>query len=177
MNFKKHITTVLAVLTSVYAFAYPAPQDEDPMTPLLQQYAAQIQELQKGFDQKLLPAVKPIASLAVQVQASGQTELTPEQNALLEKYSIQLDKALTDLVTPALKDLDVAQFNEQYAQMAKTYGLPAQTFTRQDIAELFKGMYLVSGLGYFEQTQKLTTDELTVLMEIFFPQEEEAEED
>ncbi len=172
MNVKKAILSVLAVLLSAGAFAYPAPQDEAPVTSLLQQYAAQIQELQQGFNQKLLPAIKNIATLALQAQTAGQTDLTPEQSALLEKYTLELDKSLTGLAAPAVKDLDINQFNEQYAQMANTYGLPAQKFTQQEVTDLFKGMYLVSALGYFEQTQKLSTEELTVLMELFFSQEE-----
>ena len=173
MNYKKYLTSVLAVCISVCAFAYPAPQEDDPVTPILQQYTAQIQELQKEFDKKLLPSFKSISALALQVQTSGQTEVSPAQEALLEKHMLQLDKGLSELVAPALTNLDLAQFNEQYAQMAKTYGLPAQTFTLQDVADLFKGMYLVAALGYFEQTNKLTPDELTVLMEIFLPAEEE----
>ncbi len=175
MNLKKSLLSVLAVLLSAGAFAYPAPQEQDPVTPLLQQYAAQVEELQKTFDQKLLPSFKTIASLALQVQAAGQTDLTPDQTALFEKYMLALDKALTDVAAPALKDLDINQFNEQYAQVAKTYGAPAHPFTLQEVTDLFKGMYLVFALGHFEQTQKLTTDELTVLMEIFFPQAEEEE--
>lgn len=176
MNIKKYITTVVAVLISVCAFAYPAPQDEDPVTPLLQQYTAQIQALQKEFEQKLLPSVKNLATFALQIQTAEQTELSFQQEALLEKHILQLDKALTDMVAPSLKDLDVAAFNEQYKQITQAYGAPTQEFTLQDISELFKGIYLVSALGYFEQTKKLNNDELAVLAEIFFPQEEETQE-
>ena len=175
MNLKKYVTATVAVCISVCAFALPAPQDQDPVTPLLQQYAAQMQELQKSFDQKLFPVLKNLAVFALQVQASGQTDLDPDQTDLLEKHILALDKALTDLVAPTLKDLNIDQFNEQYAQMAKTYGAPAHQFTLQEVTDLFKGMYLVSALGYFEQKQKLNTDELTVLMEIFFAQDEEDE--
>jgi len=176
MNYKKHFTSVLAVFISVCAFAYPAPSDENHMNPFLQQYAAQQQELQKEFEQKLLPPIKDILSLASQVQTEGQAELSAEQGSLLEKYALQLDKNLTDIVAPALKDLDLKQFNEKYAQMAKIYGLPEQTFTLQDVEDLLKGMYLVSALSYFEQAQKLNTDELALLTEIFFPQEAETQE-
>ena len=157
MNLKKYVTATVAVCISVCAFALPAPQDQDPVTPLLQQYAAQMQELQKSFDQKLFPVLKNLAVFALQVQAAGQSDLDPDQTDLL------------------LKDLNIDQFNEQYAQMAKTYGAPAHQFTLQEVTDLFKGMYLVSALGYFEQKQKLNTDELTVLMEIFFAQDEEDE--
>ncbi|MBR2082715.1 MAG: hypothetical protein IJ876_06915 [Elusimicrobiaceae bacterium] len=175
MNIKKLTVSVLSVLLSVCAFAYPAMQDDDPVSPMLQQYAAQIQELQKGFDKKLLPTFKSLSKLALDAQAAGQTDLTPTQAEQLEQYSNSLDTALSELVAPALQDVDVAQFNEQYKQMAQTYGLPVQEFTLQDISDMIKGMYLISALGYFEQTQKLNADELTVLGEIFFPQEEEEE--
>lgn len=174
MNLKKHISSALAVLLlSVGAFAYPVVEDKDPVAPFLQQYQQQMQELQKGFEQKLLPPFKSIATLALQVQQSAQEELTAEQNAALEKHSAELDKNLTDLLAPALQTIDLAQFNEQYAQNAKTYGLPEHQFTLQEITDMFKGMYLIGALSYFEQTKKLNQEELTVLAEIFFPQEEE----
>ncbi len=173
MNLKKYMFAVLAVLMGVGAFAYPAPQDDDPVTTLLQQYQAQVQEMQKGFEKQLLSPVKAMAALALEIQNSGQTDLTPEQAALFEKHTTALDKGLNELVAPAMKDFDLAKFNEQYAQMAKTYGLPAQQLTLQEVTDMFKGMYLISALGYFEQAKKLTNDEMEVLVEIFFPQEEE----
>ncbi len=173
MKVKKYFLTLMATILSVGAFAYPAVPDEDPTAQLLQQYTAQMQELQKSLEKEILPPLKQIAQLGMQVQQSAQTELTPQQEQLFNTYITQLDANLTKLVAPALKDLDVGQFNEQYAQMAQTYGLPAHQFTLPEITENMKGMYLVSALGIFEQTQKLTADELTVLVEIFFPQEEE----
>ena len=173
MNTKKIFLSVLAIFTSVCAFAYPALQDDDPVNPILQQYTAQIEELQKKFDQKLLPTVKSIAGFALEVQKSGQTDLTPAQEAQLEKYGQQLDKNLNELVAPELANFDLAAFNEQYAQMAKTYGLPPRTFTLPEVTDMFKGMCLVAAMNHFEQTKKLTDDELIVLMEIFFSEEEE----
>ena len=173
MNVKKYFLALVATVLSVGVFAYPAVPDEEPTNQLLQQYAAQMQELQKSLEKEVLPLLKQIAQLGLQVQNSTQTELTPQQEQLFNTYTTQLDATLTQLVAPTLKDLDVAQFNEQYAQMSKTYGLPAHQFTLPEISEMMKGMYLVSALGLFEQTQKLTADELTVLVEIFFPQEEE----
>ena len=173
MNVKKYILALIATALSTSIFAYPAVQDEEPATQLLQQYAAQMQELQKSLEKEVLPPLKQIAQLGLQIQQSAQTELTPQQEQLFNQYTNQLDLSLTQLVAPALKDVDIVQFNEQYAQMAKTYNLPAHQFTLPEISEMMKGLYLVSALGLFEQTQKLTADELTVLVEIFFPQEEE----
>ncbi len=173
MNVKKYVLAFIATVLSTSIFAYPAVQEEDPAAQLLQQYAAQMQELQKSFEKELLPPLKQIAQLGLQVQQSGQQELTAEQEQLFNTYTTRLDAGLTKLVTPTLKDFNLAQFNEQYAQMAKTHGLPAQQFTLENVTEMMKGMYLVSALGLFEQTQKLTTDELTVLIDLFFPQEEE----
>ena len=117
--------------------------------------------------------LKQIAQLGLQLQQSTQPELTPQLEQLFNTYATQLDENLTKLVAPALKDIDIAKFNEQYAQMAKTYGMPAHQFTLSEVTEMMKGMYLVSALGLFEQNQKLTADEVTVLVELFFPQEEE----
>ena len=168
MNLHKYILSVVAVSVSVCAFAYPAPQDQDPVSPLMQQYAAQLQALQQDFDEKLLPIFKSVATIALDTQAAEQEDLTPQQEALLLEYSTQLDTVLTACVAPALEGFDLAQFNEQYAQVAKQNNMPAQEWTLEEVTELFKGVYLMSAFGYFEQTQKLTTDELTVLMEIFF---------
>ncbi len=177
MNLKKHVTAVLAVFISLGAFAYPAPQDDDPVTPLLQQYTAQVQELQKAFDKQLLPPLKSIAGVALEVQAANPVVPSFAQTQAIETASNQLSEALTALVNPILKEVDVNAFNEQYKQTAQAYGLPTQEFTLQDITDMFKGMYLISALGYFEQTKKLNEQELTVLAEIFFPQEEEAQND
>lgn len=175
MNVKKHITAVLAIFISICAFAYPAVQEDDQTAQLLQQYTQQAEELQKGFEQKLLPACKGIATLALEVQAAGQSDLTAEQNTLLENYTNTLEKNLTELLAPVLKDFNLAKFNEQYAQIAQASGLPAQELTLQDVTNMFKGMYLLGALGYFEQSQKLSDDEITVLAEIFFSLDEEAE--
>ena len=172
MNLKKYAVSILAVLMSVCAFAYPSPQEEEPVTSLLQQYATQVQELQKNFDTQLLPTLKSLAGIALQVQK----QQIPYQEDMVQVLYNQLDSTLNDLMAPALQGLDVNAFNKQYKQMAQEYGMLEQEFTKQDIADMFKGMYLISALGYFEQTQKLSTEELTVLMEIFFSQEEGTEE-
>ena len=177
MNLKKYVLAVLAAALSMGAFAYPAPQEEEPVTDLLQRYTAQMQQLQKTFEKELLPPVKATAQLALKVQASNQTELTPEQENLFDQYTKQLDGVLSKLVAHALKEVDMAQLNEQYKQMAKTYNFPFQQLTLQDVANLMKGMYLMSAISYFEQSKKLSQDEVVVLAELFFPQEEEDEED
>lgn len=177
MNLKKGLFTVVTLVLSLGAFAYPSTPDDDPTAQLLEQYTAQVQEMQKAFDTQILPTLKSTAQLALQIQQAGQTEITEQQEQLFNKYAVQLDSALTKMVAPALKEVDLAQFNEQYKQTAQTYGLPEQEFTLPEVTEMLKGMYLVSSLAYFEQTKKLAQDELTVLMEIFFPaQEEETEE-
>lgn len=173
MNVKKYFLALIAAVLSTSVFAYPPVEEENPSTQLLQQYAAQMQELQQSLEKEVLPPLKQIAQLGLQVQQSTQTELTPQQEQLFNTYATQLDENLTKLVAPALKGIDIDQFNEQYAQMAKTYGMPAHQFTLPEVSEMMKGMYLVSALGLFEQNQKLTADELTVLVELFFPQEEE----
>lgn len=173
MNIKKYLLTLAVAALSLGAFAYPAPQEEDPAAQLLEQYTAQMQELQKSFDKDLLAPLKAITGLALQAQEQGQTELTPQQEELFTQYTEKLDAALTKLVTPALKDIDMAQFNQQYKQAAQTYGLPAQEFTTQQVAELLKALYLMSAVAYFEQNKKLTQDEAAVIAEILFSQEEE----
>lgn len=173
MNIKKYVLAITAAALSVSAFAYPAPQDEDATQQLLQQYTAQMQELQKSFDKNLLPPIKATAQLALEVQDANQEELTAQQEKQLEEYGKQLDTALTKLVAPALKDVDMGQVNEQAKQIAKAYNLPEQEVTLENLTDLMKGMYLMSAISYFEQTKKLTQEEVAVLAEILFPQEEE----
>lgn len=88
MNLKKSITSALAVLLSVGAFAYPAVPDDEQTAQLLQQYVTQteqaLQEFQQEIAPKLVPALKALATFALQVQATEQEELTAEQNAKLE---------------------------------------------------------------------------------------------
>ena len=177
MNVKKSITSVLAVLLSVGAFAYPAVPDDDQTAQLLQQYVQQteqaLQEFQKQIEPKLVPAFKELASLALQAQAANTEELTAEQETQLNKCTEDIDNALTELLAPALKDFDLAQFNEQYNQTLKAYGMPEHQFTLQEATDMLKGMYLSMALLSCAQTKSLSEEELAVLAEIFFPQEEE----
>ena len=172
MNVKKYLLTITAMTLCVGSFAYPAPQEEDPAAKLLKQYEQQAQELQQSFEKYLLPPLQNTAQLALEMQNAGQAEMSEQQEELLNQYAQALDNALNQLVIPTLKDLDVAQFNQQYKQIAQTYGLPEQEFTLQTITDTLKGMYLMGAMTYFEQTQKLSEDELTILMEIFLQQEE-----
>ena len=177
MNVKKSITSVLAVLLSVGAFAYPAIPDDDQTAQLLQQYVQQteqaLQEFQKQIAPNLVPSLKALAGLALEVQTSNTGELTAEQETRLNKYTQNIDNALTELLAPALKDFDLAQFNEQYAQTLKDYGLPEHQFTLEEATDMLTVMYLSMALLSCAQAKSLSEDELAVLAEIFFPQQEE----
>ena len=162
MNFKKLIISVFTVLLATVAFSLPKPQqDNNPaLEQQLQEAMAQLQEMQKGFDEKLLPLFKDLVA----------TNASDFDKA--EALANQINKTLNDMVAPALKDVDMAQVNEQYRQNAQAYGLPQQEFTKESLTELVKALYVEIALGYFAQTQKLSEYELTTLMEIFFPSDE-----
>ena len=172
MKNKNYLLTAVSILLTTTLFAYPVPPDDDPTQQLLQQYAAQAEQMQKDFDQYLLPPLKNIATLALSIHNAGQEELTGEQKNQFTQYFAQLDMALTQVLAPILQDFDLAQFNAQYKQMAQLYGLPEQEFTMQTVTDLFKGVMLIGALGYFEQTQKLTNDEIEMLAALLLPQEE-----
>lgn len=177
MNLKKWVFTLSAavLLSGTAALAQTAPQTQEPdMTKILQQYQEATAKLNKQFDEKLLPPVKGLTSLLVKIQNSGQTELTPDQELEIEAYSQQIDNNLTALVTPIVKELDIAQLNTQYQQMMKEAGVPnPPTLTKEMATEMFKGMYILGALTHFEEAQKLTQEELEVAVALFFPSNED----
>ena len=173
MNVKKYLLVVATLVCTVAAFAYPAMQEDDPVNPLVQHYAAQAEELQKTFEKNLLPVLKDTAQLALQIQRENPAELSSQQEAQFTHYGNKIDAVLTQMVAPVVKEINLEQFNQEYEKMSQDYNLPKQHFTEESLTDLFKGAYLISAIAYFEQTQKLSEDELTVLMELLFPQEEE----
>ena len=220
MNVKKYILSAAAVLLSVGAFAYPTLPDEDPTAQLLQQYQQQMQELQKGFEQKLLPPCKAVAAFLVkEVQAEAEkltdeqietivqerfSKLTEEQMSAISSENLtdeqitaivqgqvlaylvekkkslpfvkeklaEVETNLSELLAPALKDFDLAQFNQQYAQNAKAYGLPEHQFTLQEATEMLKGTYLSAALLSFTQNKNLDEDESALLTLLFLTQQD-----
>lgn len=183
MNMKKWVVTLCAVLVSTVVFAQTVPQGQgQPLQPnqmdqFLQQYQAEQARLNKQFEEKLLSPIKTLVDAVLVISKSGQEELTQAQEKELEAYSNNLEAALNALVAPVVRDLDIAQLNVQYQDMMRQMGVTnAPDLTRETVTELFKGMYLIGALTYFEQTNKLTAEELEVSMALFMPQPEEEEE-
>ncbi len=184
MTMKKWVVTLTAVLFGAAAFAQVAPQNQaaqnqaqEQMEQLLQQYQANEEKLNKQFDEKLLPSVKMLVGEILTIQQSGQEDLTPAQEAKFQQYGDQIDKTLTDLATPVVKDLDLAQLNTQYQDMMRQMGITdAPQLTKELVTDMVKGMYMINALVHFEQAQKLTAQELEVAIALFIPQPEEEEE-
>ena len=176
MSLKKQIISLAVLLAAPVVLAYPALQDEDPIIPVLQPYAAQMEQMQKAFEKELLPPLKELAQMALETQESAQEDLTPQQERKLTLLGEQLSVALAKLVAPALKEIDIAQLNQQYKQLFSSSQERTPDLTKEEVAELLKAMYLMGALGYFEQKQKLDQQELEVLMEILFSQDDEEED-
>lgn len=189
MNVKKWVVTLSAVLVSNVVFAQAAPQGQ-PLTPdqqaqlsqLLEQqqtYAlAEQEKLNKQFDEKLLPKVQLLVREILTIQQSGQEDLTPAQEAKFQQYGNQIDKFLTELAAPAVKELDLVQVNAQYQEMMQQMGVTdAPQLTKESVMEMMKGVYMINALVHFEQARKLTPEELEVAIALFIPQPEEEEED
>ena len=186
MNVKKWVVTLSAVLFSVATFAQTAPQDQNQaqqlqaiqqMEQLLQQYQVEQDKLNKQFDEKLLPNVQLLVREILTIQQSGQEDLTPVQEAKFQQYGNQIDKFLTELAAPAVKELDLVQVNAQYQEMMRQMGVTdAPQLTKESVTEMMKGVYMINALVHFEQARKLTPEELEVAIALFIPHPEEEED-
>ena len=95
MQLKKLAVTLLAVAVASVSFALPSPQDVNPVADdALQQYAAQMEELNKTFDKTILPPLKGLLGTAKEFAESEAENPTPAQEKQLENYQNQLLDAL-----------------------------------------------------------------------------------
>lgn len=171
MNLKNILGSFLIATLSVVAFAHPASQMDDGETvaAVLQQFPISSQTMQKVFDEQLLPPLKGTAELALQMYHNNQTEMSAQQKELYRKYGKQVDDVMTNLVTIAFKDFDLARFNQFYnEQIARPKGMPSQELTIQQVIDIFRAACFVKALFHFGQTQKLNEEELAVLTNILF---------
>ncbi len=107
MTLKKWLISMVTVALASAAFAFPAPPDDtDPLAQAMEQYTAQIEQMNKTFDQKVLPPLKGLLKIAEEFGNSTQTELTPEQEQAWNQHQAAITKALTDLVTPVVEQAD-----------------------------------------------------------------------
>ncbi len=178
MRLKKWLVGSIALFATTFGFAYPAPDDEDPMTRIFQQYQEETARLNRQYDEKLFTPIKNLITLAMQIQQSQTQQPTPEQETQINTTMNQLDSALDAMVTSALTDVDINQVNTQYKQAMASMGVQdPEELTLETLKDLLKGMYLMGALIHFEQTHKLTDAELEVAAFIFFPQVEETTEE
>ena len=163
MNLKKLLAVLLATLISCSAFAYMAPMpDDDPTQQFLQQYQQEMDKLTKQFDTKLLP---PIQGL-VKVVKTVQTDLTPEQEAQIDQFAGQLDEALNAMVAPTLEQVDLEKLNT----LAKQLDPNAQKIDKEGLSNILKTLYLIQALGHFSQNKKMSEEDVSIAMTIFFPE-------
>lgn len=176
MTLKKMLVSLVALAVSSVAFAFPAPPDDtDPINPILSQYTSQIEEMNRTFDEKVLPPLKGLLQIAKAFGESTQTELTPEQEQAWNQHQTALSKALTDMVTPIVEQADMRQVNEMFKQIFQATGQPVREITKQEFSDMLAGMMAISALGHFQETHKLTEEEMELAMLLFFPGEEEEE--
>ena len=174
MKLKKILATAIAILFGSVAFAFPAPPDDtDPMASILEQYSSQLEEMNKNFDEKILPPLKGLLKVAQAFGESNQEELTPEQEKVWNENQTQLTKALTDMVTPVVEQADMKQVNELFKQILTTTGQPVREITKQEFTDMLIGMTALNALAHFQQAKKLTEEELELATLLFFPQEEQ----
>jgi len=178
MTLKKMLLSACAVLVSSTAFAFTLPPDDvDPFARLMEQHAAQEEELYKKFDEKILPPLKELLQIAQEFGNSTQEALTPEQESAWNMYQATLTKALMDMATPIVEQTNIQQMNDMFKQIVAASGQPAHEFTKQEFTDMMAGMIAISALVHFQETKKLTAEEVELAMLLFFPQTEEAEQE
>lgn len=176
MHLRKWLISLVALCVSSAAFAYAAPDDDDPVVPLLEQYREDSIELQKQFDAHLLAPLKGMASILLQMKENRQEEPNAAQEKAWEQYNEQLATAFEQMVSKAMANVDMEQVNAQYQQMMKNMGVEnPEPITKEMMADMIAGMYLITALDYFTSTKKLSQKEFDMLTLILFPPEEEEE--
>lgn len=165
MNLKKWMVLVVAVVCSSSVFALPRiPQDNNPaLQQQEQQMQAALEAAQNYLDQKVLPPCKELVTLLQ--DADAQTW----ESDKIDNLIAQIDQVFTEMVTPLVEMTDLAQAR----QNAKAMGLPEEEITAESITNSYKLMYAAIALQYFETAQKLSEEELTILVNVFFPEAEE----
>ena len=173
MKLKKLLVTLLAVAVVSVSFALPSPQDVNPVADdVMQQYAAQVEELNKTFDETVLPPLKGLLTIAQEVLESGAEDPTPAQENQLNNYQDQLLTALDKITAPILAQIDINEYNQQMKQMLSQMGQTMdQNFTKEDLSNQMAAMVLLSALGHFAETNALTQEELELAAVIFFPED------
>lgn len=194
MKLKNLTLLFVALFTTSMAFAIPAPQEEDdPIAQLMATYGPQLEQLAQTLDTQLLPPLKRIAQLAQQAQQNNQADLTPEQSQALDQDMASVDTTLDNLVNTSLQGVDMAQalsqyeqnaaaYNKQIDELIKQYGEEAvknagyqkipEKITEEQLRISLKMNQLQTGIMYLSMTNKLTQQEATLLVEIFFLQED-----
>ena len=174
MQLKKWFVSLLAVVVASVSFALPATLEENsPAADAMQQYAAQMEELNRTFDQTVLPPLKGMITVVKEFGESGAEDLTPTQEKQLETYRDQLSAALEVIVNPIVEQVDVNEFNQQMKQMLASLGQPTdQEFTKQDLSDQLMPMMVITSLDHFAQTGKLSQEEVEIALLLFLPEEE-----
>lgn len=173
MQLKKLAVTLLAVAVASVSFALPSPQDVNPVADdALQQYAAQMEELNKTFDKTILPPLKGLLGTAKEFAESEAENPTPAQEKQLENYQNQLLDALNQIVDPIIEQIDINEYNQQMKQMLSLMGQTMdQEFTREDLSDQMSLIALLSAINHFAESGALTEEELELAAIIFFPEE------
>ena len=144
------------------------------MAEAMQQYTAQIKQMEATFDQAVLPPLKGLLKVASDFGNSGQENPSAEQEKDFETYQVKFVNALLDIVNQIVEKTDIDQFNamlKEYSQMA---GQPIpQEFSKEDLTDVMAAMVALTALGHFEQTHALTEEELELAVALIFPQEAE----
>ncbi len=177
MTLKKMLVSLLVLMVTSVGFALPTPPDDnDPMAQALQQYAAQVEEMNQKFDQLVLPPLKGMLQIAKEFGNTTQDDLTPAQEQAWSQYQGALMQALTDIVAPLVEQADMQQVNDMLKQVFTAAGQPVREVTKQEFADMLMGMTALGALGHFQETNKLTEEEFELAMLLFFPAEEEMQQ-
>ncbi len=178
MMLKKMLVTGCALILSSAAFAFPAPPDDtNPMAPVLEPYTEQLENMKKTFDEQVLPPLKGLLKIANDFGNSTQPDLTPAQEAEWNQYQTKLSQAFLGLVSPVVAQVDMKQVNEEFKKICTTYNLPFQEMTKENFTDVLVGVTAMSALAHFQETNKLSDEELELAMMLFFPQDDPDEED
>lgn len=187
MQLKKYVVSLLAVALSTAAFALPAPANEDQTAEFMQQYTAQMEDLNKAFEQTLLPPLKRMLPVIKEIQANGGENITEKQEKDIANYADQMDAALDKIVNPLMAELSddecnqimkeqvVAMLQMQFMQKQITASdyeqavnqVEQQTFTKQDYSDYLKSSAMGMALGHFIQANLLTEEEQVLINYLF----------
>lgn len=177
MQLRKWFVSLLTVAVASVSFALPATLEENsPAADVMQQYAAQMEELNRTFDQTVLPPLKGLITVIKEFDESGAEDLTSAQEQQLETYRDQLSAALEVIVNPILEQIDINEFNQEMKQWLASLGQPTgQEFTTQDLSDQLMLMMVITSLDHFAQTGALGEEEIKIALLLFLPEEELAQ--